>query len=796
MARLWQDIRYGWRMLLRQPGFTVIAVLTLALGIGATTAIFSVVNAVLLRPLSYREPEQLITARSNQSVLDLDDLRAWSRSYSGVAGINRRPLDYTGGAEPVQVSAGLVTGSYFAVLGVSAALGRTLNEQDDKPGGARVVVLGHEIWQQQFGGSPGVIGQSLTLSGNSYTVVGVMPAGFKSPRDDSALWLPIRVGDPPGSAYRGVHYLHTYYRLRPGVTLAQAAAEMEALDKRLAEAYPAENRNRRTILLPLKDRIVGESRTALWILFGAVGLVLLIACANFASLLLARGAVREQELTIRQALGAGRWRLLRQLLTESALLACLGGAAGVMLAWWGVEALVALKPANLPRLESIRLDGRVFGFALAVSLLTGIVFGLAPAWLATRLNISSSLREGGRGTVSGARHRLRSALVVAELALALILLAGAGLLIKSFWQLRSIQPGFNPNNLLTMRVELPEARYREIEKQTQFRRALLESLGAVPGIQAALVSEVPLSGEWLSHDFTREGWQLKQGDEPEVQTRSIEGDYFRILQIPLLAGRAFTPQDNENAPLVGIVNQTLANRYFPHEDPIGKRVGWARDDQIKWITIVGIAGDIRHFGLNIPEEPALYTPYSQSGRAWKRWMGLTIRTQGEPARFADAVKQAVWKLDAQLPLTRVHSMNEVLALSLAERRFNLLLLVAFAAVALALAASGIYGVIACVVTQRTHEIGVRMALGARAPDVLALIVGQGAKLAVTGTALGLTGAVILTRWLRTLLYGVSATDPATFAVIALLLLSVALAACLIPARRATKVDPMIALRTD
>ncbi|MFN7944020.1 MAG: ABC transporter permease [Blastocatellia bacterium] len=796
MAILWQDIRYGLRMLLKRPGFTLIAVLTLALGIGANTAIFSVVNAVLLMPLPYREPEQLITARSNQSVLDLDDLRAWSRSYSGVAGINRRPLDYTGGAEPVQISAGLVTGSYFAVLGVSAALGRTLNENDDKPGGARVVVLGHEIWQQQFGANPGIIGQSLTLSGNSYAVVGVMPAGFKSPRDDSALWLPIHAGDPLGSAYRGVHYLHTYYRLRPGVTLAQAAAEMEVLDKRLAEAYPAENRNRRTILMPLKDRIVGESRTALWVLFGAVGLVLLIACANFANLLLARGAVRDQELIIRQTMGAGRWRLLRQLLTESALLACLGGAAGVLLAWWGVESLVALKPASLPRLESIRLDGRVFVFALAVSLLTGIVFGLAPAWLATRLNVSAALREGGRGTVSGARHRLRSALVVAELALALILLAGAGLLIKSFWQLRTIQPGFNPNNLLTLRLELPEARYREIEKQTQFRRALLESLSTVPGIQAAMVSEVPLSGDWLSHDFTREGWQLKQGDEPEVQTRSVEGDYFRIMQIPLLSGRAFTAQDNENAPLVGVVNQTLVNRYFPNEDPIGRRVGWARDDQIKWITIVGVAGDIKHFGLNIPEEPALYTPYSQSGRAWKRWMGLTIRTQGEPARFADVVKQAVWKLDAQLPLNKVRSMNEVLALSLAESRFNLLLLGAFAAVALALAASGIYGVIAYVVTQRTHEIGVRMALGARTPDVLTLIVGQGAKLAATGTVLGLSGAVILTRWLRTLLFGVSATDPATFAVIALLLLLVALAACWIPAWRATKVDPMIALRME
>jgi putative ABC transport system permease protein len=796
MQTLIQDLRFGVRVLLKKPAFTLIAIVTLALGIGANSAIFSVINAVLLKPLPYREPEQLITARSNQSVLDLDDLRSWSQSFSSVAGINKRPLDFTGGAEPVQVSVGLVTGGYFGTLGVNPAMGRALNENDDKQGGARVVVLGHEIWQQQFAGDQEILGKTLQLSGNSYTVVGVMPAGFKSPRDDSGLWLPIRVVDANASAYRGVHFLNTYYRLKPGVTLAQAAAEMQLLDKRLAEAYPAENKNRRTILMPLKDRIVGESRTALWVLFGAVGLVLLIACANFANLLLARGAAREQELVIRQAMGAGRLRLLRQLLTESALLACLGGAAGLLLAWWGVEGLVALKPENLPRLEAINLDWRVFGFTLAVSLLTGIVFGLAPAWLMTRLNVSSALKEGGRGAISGARHRLRSGLVVAELALAMILLVGAGLLIKSFWQLRTIQPGFNQSNLLTMRLELPETRYREIEKQTQFRRALLESLNALPGVQAAMVSEVPLSGEWLSHDFTIEGWQLKPGDEPEVWTRSVMGDYLRTMQIPLLAGRDFTAQDKEGAPLVGIVNQALAKQYFPSEEPVGKRVRWARDDQVNWITVIGVAGDVKHFGLDIPEQPALYTPYPQSGRAWKRWMGLTVRTQGEPASFMGAIKQAIWKLDSQLPLTKVHSMTEVMSLSLAERRFNLLLLSIFAAVALALATSGIYGVIAFAVTQRAHEIGVRMALGAQARDVLKLIVKQGAKLALLGTALGLTGAFVLTRWLRTLLFSVSATDPLTFAVIALLLVGVAMLACWIPARRATKVDPMIALRCE
>jgi putative ABC transport system permease protein len=783
-------------MLLKNPGFTLIAIFTLSLGIGANTAIFSVINAVLLKPLPYREPERLITARSNQSVLDLEDLRAWSRSFASVGGVNKRPLDYTGGDEPVQVSAGLVTGGYFATLGVNAALGRTLTEADDKEGGARIAVLGHEIWRRQFGGNPNVLGRTLQLSGKGYTVVGVMPAGFKSPRDDSALWLPIRVADPLASAYRGVHFLNTYYRLKPDVALAAAQSEMQLLDKRLADAYPAENKNRRTALTPLLDRIVGPTRTALWVLFGAVGLVLLIACANFANLLLARGAAREQELVIRQALGAGRWRLLRQLLTESALLATLGGAAGLLLAWWGVEALVALKPDNLPRLESIGLDGRVLAFALGVSLLTGIVFGLAPAWLATRLNVSAALKEGGRGATGGARQRLRGGLVVAELALATILLAGAGLLLKSFWQLRSIQPGFNPNNLLTLRLELPETRYREIAAQTQFRRALLDAVNSVPGAQAAMTSELPLSGDSLSHDFTREGWQLASGDEPEVETRSVLGEYFRTMRIPLLAGRDFTAQDKDGAPLAGIANQTLVNQYFPDEDPLGKRVRWARDEEIHWITIVGVAGDVKHFGLDTPEQPALYTPYPQSGRIWKRWMGLAVRTDGDPARFAEAVKQAVWKLDAQLPVTKVRSMAEVMALSLAERSFNLLLLGVFAAVALALAASGIYGVISYGVTQRRREIGVRMALGAEPRDVLALVVKQGAALASLGLALGLAGAFGMTRLMKTLLFGVSATDPATFAAVALLLAVVALAACWIPARRAAKVDPMIALRCE
>jgi putative ABC transport system permease protein len=800
MQTLLQDLRYGARMLRKKVGFTAIAILTLALGIGANTAIFSVINAVLLKPLPYDQAEQLITPRGNQSVPDLQDVQAWSQSYAEVGGINQQPLDYTGGNEPQQLAVGHVTGGFFATLGIPARLGRTLSYDDDKPGGAMVAVLSDELWQQLFNRDPNVLGKTLPLSGNSFTVVGVMPAGFKSPRDNTRLWVPIHVTNAAAAAYRGVHFLHVYLRLKPGVTLQQAMTEMQVLDKRLAETYPAENKNRRTILLPLLDRVVGGIRTTLWVLFGAVGLVLLIACANYANLLLVRGAARQQEMIVRVALGAGQRRIVQQILTESVLLSLLGGVVGLLFAQWGVDVLLALKPENLPRLEAISLDARVLGFALLVSILTGVLFGLAPAWSATRVNVSEALKEGERGGVSAMRHRMRSALIVFEMALAFLLLVGAGLLIKSFWHLRSVQPGFNPDNLVTLRVNLPEKRYKEILQQTQYRQAMLTEVNAVPNVQAALVSELPLSGDSLNHDFTREGWTLPQGEEPNVETRSIEGDYFKVMQIPLRAGREFTPHDNASAPLVGIVNEALVKQHFPNENPLGKRVRWARDDQVNWITIVGVVGDVQHFGLDAPEEPALYTPYAQSGREWKRWMTVVVRGQQSSAASSGAltaaIKNAVWKIDPQLPLTKVLPMTSVMAESFAERRFNMLLLSLFAALAMTLAGVGIYGVISYAVTQRTHEIGIRMALGAQVGDVLRLVIGQGMKLVLIGVAIGLAAALVLTRLLQTLLFGVSATDPLTFAGIALVLLIVALLACYLPARRATKVEPMIALRCE
>ncbi len=796
MGNLWQDARYGLRRMLSAPGFTLVVILTLALGIGANTAIFSVVNAVLLKPLPYQEPARLVVLRGNQSALELADLRAWSQSFVEMGGATRQMLDYTGGSEPLQIRGGMITGGFFNVLGVSAAFGRTLNYNDDKPGGAFVAVLSHGLWQKLFNGDPQIVGKTLPLSGNNYTVVGVMPPSFKSPRDEAELYVPLQVAYPLAAAFRGVHFLSVYARLKPGVTIEQATNEQRLFDQRMGEANPDTSKNRRTTLIPLHERMVGDTRTALWVLFGAVGLVLLIACVNFANLLLARGATREQELVVRMALGASRWRLTRQMLTESVLLACLGGAAGLMLAWWGVELLVSLKPENLPRLEAIKVDAGVLIFALAVSVATGLIFGLAPAWAAARVSVSESLKEGGRGTVGGVRQRVRSGLVVIELALALILLVGAGLLIKSFWQLRQVQPGFNPNSLLTMRMELPETRYKEIPKQMQFRRAVLERVNSLAGVQAALISELPMSDESLNHDFTREGWNLPTGDEPNVQTRSVMGDYFHAMQIPLLVGRDFTPQDKEEAPLVGIANQTLVERYFKNENPLGKRVRWARNPPDTWITIVGVVGDVKHFGLDTPEEPALYTPYTQAGAPWKRWNMLVVRTQGEPHAFADAIKKQIWQVDAQLPVTKLQTMPELMALSFAERRFNMLLLGIFAAVALVLAAIGIYGVISYAVSQRTHEIGVRMALGAQSNDVMRLVIGHGLKLASLGVAFGWAGAFGLTRLMATMLFGVRPTDLWTFGLIALLLLGVALLASYIPARRAMKLDPMIALRYE
>ena len=799
MGTLLQDLRYGFRMLYRKPAFTIVAVVTLALGIGANTAIFSVVNAVLLRPFPYPHAERLVTARSNLSLPDLSDIQAQSKSFEEVGGIVLQALDFTGGAEPVQVQAGLVNAGLFNVLGAQPIIGRTISAAEDVTGGERVVVLSYGFWQRQFGGDPGIIGRAIPLSGNNYTVIGVLPSSFEAPRENPEVLASLRVVNPLAANARGVHFLRTYWRLRPGVTLSQAQAELANIDQQLEQQYPAENKGRRTRLMSLHERVAGDTRPALLILFGAVGLVLLIACANFANLLLARATSREREIVIRAALGAGRRRLIRQLLTESVMLSVLGGAVGLLLALWGIDLLQSLKPRNLPRLSAISIDGRVLFFTLGLAVLTGLVFGLVPALNASRLNVNEALKEGGRSSTAGiTRHRFSNLLVASELALALVLLIGAGLLIKGFWRLRAVEPGFATDNLITMRLELPEARYKEIPKQTQFRERALEAINVLPGVEAAMVSEIPLGGDALFHNFIIEGRPpLSPGDEPELYSRTVAGDYFRTMRIPLLSGRDFTPQDREGSPLVGVINEAMARQYFPNGDAIGSRVRWARQEgEPQWITIVGIAGDVKHNGLDLPEEPAIYAPYAQLTQPWKRWMSVVVRSNGDPQTIANMVKGQIWTIDKELPVTKVRTMTEVMAASVASQRFMMLLLGIFAAVALALATVGIYGLMSYSITERTHEIGIRMALGAQARDVLGMVVGQGLKLILVGISVGLVGAFALTRIMSSLLFGVSTVDPVTFVAVSVVLAVVALAACYIPARRATKVDPMVALHYE
>ncbi len=795
MDSIIKDIRYGVRSLLKRPAFTAIAVVTIALGIGVNTAIFSVINAVLLRPLPYDDPERLVSFRSNQSPPDLADVESQSKTFSRLGGMVMQPLAYTGGNEPIQFQIGQVTGGFFETLGVRPARGRFINNEDDRNGAPFVVVLSHDLWVKQFNRDEQILGKAIPLSANMYTIIGVMPDGFVTPRDNTEAWTPVHVSNPVAANHRGVHFLRTYGRLAPGVTIEQARAEMAVVDQNLAAQYPDENKNRRTVLFALHERIVGETRTSLLILFAAVTFVLLIACANFANLLLARAAERQREFVIRGALGAGRWRLMRQMLTESLLLSLAGGAAAIVLAFWATSLLVSFKPENLPRVAEIGVDGRVLGFTLGISVLTGLIFGLVPAWTASRGQVGDALKEGGRSSTAGsARQRLRSAFVVVELAVALVLLVGAGLLVKTFWNLRSVDPGFNPENLVTMRVELPETRYADVASQTRFRKQVLAGMNSLPGVQAAMISELPLSGDSLNHDFLVENRPpIAPGDEPSVETRSVLGDYFNVMQIPLQRGRDFAAPDfDEKAPLVGIANETLVRQHFPNEDPLGKRVRWARNPQVQWITIVGVVGDVKHFGLDVPEEPALYTPYTQIN-PWKRWMSFAVRTQGNA--FGD-LKQQIWKVDSQLPVTRVETMSEVAATSFAARRFNMSLLSVFAGLALVLAAIGIYGVMSNAVTQRTQEIGIRLALGARAIDVLKLIIRDGLVLVSIGVALGLAGAYALTRLMTTLLFGVTPTDGWTIGVVSAVLIGIALLACFIPARRATRVDPLVALHYE
>jgi putative ABC transport system permease protein len=800
METMLQDLRYGFRTLRKSPLFTTVAILTLALGIGANTAIFSVVNAVLLRPLPYRDPGRLVSLAGGQSASDVADFATQSHTLSTLGTFGEWPLDFLGKGEPQSIPGALVGGSLFETLDVKPLKGRSLTAADDQLGGAHVVVTSYGFWKKYLDENPNVVGTALTLGGVPYTVIGVMPPGFELPRGSGQLWIPLRVGYAEGAGARGAHFLYAIGRLRDGVQLDAAQAEIDLIGKRLGELYPEENRDRRWLVVPLHQRVVGNIRTALLVLLASVGCVLLIACANFASLQLAKAAARRKEISIRTALGAPRSRIVRQLLTESLLLSFTGGTIGAGFAFWGVDLLLAMKPDGVPRLDTVSIDAATLSFTLGISVLTGMLCGLIPALQASRQAALSSQHTSARASEeSFTRPGLRRALVVSELAVSVVLLTGAGLLIRSFWKLQSVDPGFNADHLLTMSFQLPIARYEDIAKQEDFFANLDERVESLPGVESAgIISELPLAGSTIYHNVLVEGQPpVDPGNEPEALAHEISPEYFRTMGIPVLRGRSFTRQDNQSGERVAIVTQSFASEMLKGRDPIGARVRWARAERSEWFTIVGVVGNTKHSALDADDASGIYTPLTQKMQPWKRWGAVIVKSKtSDPLSLAPALRQQIWSLDPQLPLTKVETMEEVMALSVAQKRFNMLLLGVFAGSALALAVVGIYGVISYLVTQRTHEIGIRMALGAQPADVLRMVVGHGLKLVALGLMCGIIGALAATRALSVLLFEIKPADPLTFACTATWLFCIALLASYVPARRAAKVDPMVALRDE
>ncbi|HEY6186742.1 MAG TPA: ABC transporter permease [Pyrinomonadaceae bacterium] len=816
MGILLRDLRYGARMLAKSRAFTLVAVLALALGIGANTAIFSVINAVLLRELPYAQPERVVRVwgtNSQQSVPrgqgdyydfnispnDFIDWRAQNHVFESIAVFSSLgSVTLTGRDEPVRLRCPVVSTEFFTVLGVRPALGRFFLQEEEQQGKHRVVVLSHATWQGRFNSDPNIVGQTLTLNGSSYTIVGVAPKEFEHPRPNPAtepeMWRPLAL--QLEAVERNNHWLHAIARLKPNVTTAQAQAEMNLINAQLEQQYPDSNAGRGIRLSSLHEAMVGNVRSALGVLLGAVGFVLLIACANVANLLLARASVRQREMAIRAALGASRWRVVRQLLTESLLLALMGGVVGLLLALWTTDLLLKLGANEIPRLSEIRLDGWMLGFTALVTFVTGIIFGLVPAITSSKTDLNVSLKEGGRSDISQGRQNFRRLLVVSEVALSLVLLVGAGLMMKSFWRLQHVELGFNPENLLTMNIALPQTRYPDKSQAALFQEQLLERINALPGVtSAASVSILPLSGGNSCDGVMIEGRPpANPSDVPCVEVRDSSPDYFRTMGIPLIRGRGFDEHDRMDAPAVVVVNESFARRLFPGEDPIGKRIDHSAPGVTPvWREIVGVVGDIRHFGLDTEPRPEFYEPQMQAP-GWGT--ALVVRSDSDPASLAAAIRGQLHAMDKDLPIYNLKSMRELVSESVAEPRFRTLLLATFAAVALLLSATGLYGVMNYWVTQRTREIGVRMALGAQGGDVLRMVVGQGMALAGAGVAVGLIASYGLTRVINSLLFGVTATDPLTFTVVPLLLCAVAFVASYIPARRATRVDPMVALRYE
>jgi putative ABC transport system permease protein len=812
---VFQDLRYGVRMLLKNPGFTVIAVLTLALGIGANTAIFSIVNATLLRPLPYKNPDQIVMiwgtnpggygwrGKTGFSAPSFLDYQQQNRVFERMATFNGVGFTLTGAGRPENIRGGMVTAEFFDVLAVQPILGRAFLPEEAQTGRDHVAVLNYSLWQRRFGLDPNIIGQTIQLDATPYTIIGVLPQGFDFTIPDyfksRDLWVPNVL--PRDNSERGHKYLIVIARLKPEVTLSRAEPEMRAITERLAREYPGQMTGFGVKLTPLHEQFVEDTRLVLLLLFGAVGFVLLIACANVANLQLARASTRQKEIAIRAALGASRVRLLRQLLTESVLLALIGGALGILVTSLGIRLVTGLGPAGVPQETVVTLDSTVLAYSLSLSLITGILFGLAPALHATPKRLSESLKEGGRNsTANESGLRLRKLLTVSQVALSLILLIGAGLLIRSFVGLLQVNPGFETKSILTARFDLPKYSYREATKQAAFYTQIMERIKALPGVIAVgTTDELPPTMGRHTNTFSIEGRApIDQSNQSlAVQDRLVSADYFRAMGIPLIAGRVFSGADDGSATPVALINQAFARRFFPNENPIGQHLRFGSANP--WITIVGIVGDVRGFGLDKQPNSEIYLPYQQ-----QRFlpynplpnMHLVVRAAGDPSGIAAAALGSVRELDKDLPLPQARTMETAIAASIAERRSNMLLLGIFALIALILAAVGIYGVISYSVAQRTQEIGIRIALGARSLDVITLVLRDGMRLVLLGIAIGLAGAFALTRWMSSLLFEISATDPLTFAVIALLVALVALLACIVPARRATKVDPMIALRHE
>jgi putative ABC transport system permease protein len=805
LGTLWQDVKYGFRMLAKNPSFSLVAVLTLALGIGANSAIFSVINGILLRPLPYAQSERLMffTEWSEQvpemsfSVENFKDLRDQNTSFENMVAFRSVNFILTGEGEPERVSGRQATSGLFPTLRVQPILGRAFTPDEDKPGTERVVLLGEGFWTRRFARDSGVLGKKLTLSGQIYTVIGVLTGNLHGTLRRFEVWTPLlhEETDLGGPQNRGNHPgIYVVGRLKPGVSPQQGRAEVIAIAKRLAEQYPNSNARQSMTAQPLRDAIVGDLRWALLVLIGAVGFVLLIACANVANLQLGRAAGRQKELSVRTALGASRGRLMRQLLTESVLLSVIGGVVGFLMAYGGVGALLATLPRTIPRVEEVRMDVTVLGFTALLAILTGLLFGIVPAWRISRTNLSETLKEGGRGTFGSRHHRLRNALVVSEISLALVLLVGAGLMLRSFFRVLQAAPGYDPNGVLTVSVPVPAAKFPDETRQAAFQQRVLENIKAIPGVTFA-GGTTPLLGGWQT-SFSIEGKpEPPPGQQPSTDISRISPDYFRAMGLRLIKGRVFNEHDIAGAPRVCIVDETFVQTYWPNEDPLGHKIklGGGRDPKAPLLEIVGVVNHVKNYGVDQESRVETYLPYAQSPVGT---FSLVVRTPGDPGSLTSAVRKAVIAADPDVPIFAVQTLEEIVSQNTAQRRLAALLLGIFAGLALLLAAVGVYGVMSYAVSQRTQEIGIRMALGAERKQILRMVMGQGALMVLCGVGIGLGAAFGLAQLIRSLLFQVSATDPPTFSVVPLVLLGAALVACYVPARRATRVDPMVALRYE